>query len=180
IRNRFDSVVIVPTVDRELAAPRRCCSATAGGRPVISCTCGAPTCWSNRRAYGATDSKYRRCASAYNVPNASDDFPDPEIPVKTTSASRGTSTSTLRRLCSLAPRTCTKRSSGSWLTLSPYPIAAAAPHGVTPGVPCGHAPLREDPADRAGALRGTAGRRLHLRTSPPGHGHGVRRPQRMR
>src|ERR1700709_2463107 len=46
------------------------------------------------------------------VPNASDDLPDPETPVKTTSASRGTSTSTLRRLCSRAPRTRTQGSVG--------------------------------------------------------------------
>src|SRR6478609_1102734 len=112
---------MVPTVDREVGAPRRCCNATAGGSPVISCTCGAPTCCSSRRAYGATDSKYRRCASAYNVPKASDDFPDPDTPVNTTIASRGTSTSTLRRLCSLAPRTRTKWSIGSVVTRPPYP-----------------------------------------------------------
>lgn len=64
IRSRFDSVVTVPTDERELGAPRRCWSATAGGSPLISSTLGAPTCWISRRAYGATDSKYRRWASA--------------------------------------------------------------------------------------------------------------------
>ncbi len=31
MRSRFDSVVTVPTVDLDVAEPRRCCSATAGG-----------------------------------------------------------------------------------------------------------------------------------------------------
>src|SRR5690606_20638891 len=43
----------------------------------------------------------------------SEDFPEPETPVKATIASRGMSTSTLRRLCSPAPRTRTKPSGGS-------------------------------------------------------------------
>ena len=64
IRRRFDSVVTVPTVDRDVPAPLRCCSAIAGGSPVMSSTFGAPAGSSRRRAYGATDSKYRRCASA--------------------------------------------------------------------------------------------------------------------
>src|SRR3954447_10376642 len=38
------------------------------------------------------------------VSNASDDFPEPESPVNTMSCSRGSSRSTLRRLCSRAPR----------------------------------------------------------------------------
>ena len=57
IRSRFDNVVTVPTVDRDDAAPRRCCRATAGGSPVMSSTLGAPAGSSNRLAYGATDSK---------------------------------------------------------------------------------------------------------------------------
>ena len=57
IRSRFDSVVTVPTDDRDDADPRRCCSATAGGSPVMSSTFGAPVGSSSRRAYGATDSK---------------------------------------------------------------------------------------------------------------------------
>ncbi|CFE46987.1 Uncharacterised protein [Mycobacterium tuberculosis] len=39
------------------------------------------------------------------VSNASEDLPDPDNPVKTISASRGRSRSTLRRLCSRAPLT---------------------------------------------------------------------------
>src|SRR4051794_25416362 len=38
------------------------------------------------------------------VSNASEDFPDPDKPVKTISVSRGSSMETLRRLCSRAPR----------------------------------------------------------------------------
>ncbi len=64
ILSRLDRVVTVPTVDREVADPLRCWSATAGGRPVMSSTFGAPVGSSRRRAYGATDSKYLRCASA--------------------------------------------------------------------------------------------------------------------
>ena len=49
--------ILIYAVLRLLAAPRRCCRATAGGSPVISPTFGALTCCSRRRAYGATDSK---------------------------------------------------------------------------------------------------------------------------
>src|SRR3954471_24614924 len=38
------------------------------------------------------------------VSNASEDFPEPDRPVNTTSLSRGISTSTFLRLCSRAPR----------------------------------------------------------------------------
>src|SRR5271154_4059775 len=38
------------------------------------------------------------------VSKASEDFPEPDSPVKTTSLSRGISTSTFFRLCSRAPR----------------------------------------------------------------------------
>jgi excinuclease ABC subunit A len=71
IRTLLEIVVTLPTDERALAVPRCCCSATAGGSPSIESTSGTPT-WSMRRlAYGETDSKYRRCASAYKVPNAS-------------------------------------------------------------------------------------------------------------
>ena len=42
IRSRLDRVVTVPTVDRDVAEPRCCCNATAGGSPVMSSTLGAP------------------------------------------------------------------------------------------------------------------------------------------
>jgi hypothetical protein len=48
------------------------------------------------------------------VPNAREDLPDPETPVNATILSRGTSTSTFLRLFSLAPRTRTNASVGSF------------------------------------------------------------------
>src|SRR3954447_1064433 len=47
------------------------------------------------------------------VPKASDDLPDPEIPVKATRASRGASTSTPLRLCTRVPKTRTHGSISS-------------------------------------------------------------------
>ena len=46
-----------------------------------------------------------RWVSAATVPNTSDDFPDPETPVKTTSWRFGMSTEMSLRLFSRAPRT---------------------------------------------------------------------------
>jgi len=43
MRNKFDSVVTLPTLERVLAVPRCCCSATAGGKPSIVSTSGTPT-----------------------------------------------------------------------------------------------------------------------------------------
>ena len=40
MRSRFESVVTLPTDERVVGAPRCCCSATAGGRPVIVSTFG--------------------------------------------------------------------------------------------------------------------------------------------
>ena len=45
-----------------------------------------------------SDSMYRRCPSAYTVSNASDDLPDPDTPVTTTSWSLGSSTEIFLRL----------------------------------------------------------------------------------
>src|SRR5215213_9739303 len=81
MRRRFDRVVTLPTDDRVVGVPRCCWRATA--------------------------SRYRRWASAYRVPKASDDLPDPDTPVNTTRASRGMSTSTPFRLWVRAPRTDT-------------------------------------------------------------------------
>ena len=50
MRSELDSVVTVPTVERELGVPRRCWSATAGGSPVIISTLGLWPCWISRRA----------------------------------------------------------------------------------------------------------------------------------
>src|SRR5215207_4740056 len=46
------------------------------------------------------------------VSKASDDFPEPDSPVNTTSLSRGITRSTFLRLCSRAPRTAMTRASG--------------------------------------------------------------------
>ena len=48
------------------------------------------------------------------VSKASEDLPEPESPVKTISASRGSSTWTSRRLCSRAPRTIRRSATGLW------------------------------------------------------------------
>src|SRR5919206_2560183 len=47
------------------------------------------------------------------VSKASDDFPDPDRPVKTISRSRGSSMLTFLRLCSRAPRTISVSDMGS-------------------------------------------------------------------
>lgn len=57
IRSEFESVVTVPTEEREVGEERRCSRETAGGSPSISPTFGAPTWWISRLAYGATDSR---------------------------------------------------------------------------------------------------------------------------
>src|SRR3954471_16021884 len=46
------------------------------------------------------------------VSNASEDFPEPDNPVNTTSRSRGISTSMFFKLCSRAPRIAITRASG--------------------------------------------------------------------
>src|SRR5436305_5120699 len=112
MRSRFDRVVTLPTEDRVVGAPRCCWRATAGGSPSMASTSGTPSWWNSRRAYGETDSKYRRWASAYRVPNARDDLPDPDTPVNTTRASRGMATSAFFRLWVLAPRTETNPVNG--------------------------------------------------------------------
>ena len=68
-------------------------------------TSGLSICPKNWRAYADKDSTYRRCPSAKMVSKASDDFPEPDSPVNTTNAFRGSSIETSLRLCSRAPRT---------------------------------------------------------------------------
>src|SRR5579875_1917440 len=60
------------------------------------------------------------------VSKASDDLPEPETPVSTTSASRGMATSTLRRLCSCAPwiRICRCARDGPPVLRASRPFAA--------------------------------------------------------
>jgi hypothetical protein len=96
--------VTVPTVERGLREVVRCSIEIAGESPSIESTSGFSICSRNCRAYADSDSTYRRCPSAKIVSNASDDLPEPETPVMTTSLSRGMSTSMFLRLCSRAPR----------------------------------------------------------------------------
>src|ERR1700726_3757397 len=71
------------------------------------------------------------------VSKASEDLPDPESPVKTMSASRGSSRFTSFRLCSLAPRMT------RWLAAD-----AACLGGIGPIVPQLRAGLRGEIAER--------------------------------
>lgn len=50
IRSELDSIVTVPTEEREPGEERRCSSETAGGSPVTESTFGAPIWWMSRRA----------------------------------------------------------------------------------------------------------------------------------
>ncbi|MFC5043768.1 hypothetical protein ACFPT5_22260 [Ornithinimicrobium kibberense] len=52
------AVVTVPTVERDdIPPPRPCSSATVGGSPRTSRTCGSTAAWMSRRAKGATESR---------------------------------------------------------------------------------------------------------------------------
>src|ERR1700712_2737301 len=96
---------MVPTVDLGFFEVDFWSIETAGDSPSMKSTSGLSICPRNCRAYEDNDSTYRRCPSAKMVSKASEDFPEPDKPVKTTSESRGMEMSTLRRLCSRAPRT---------------------------------------------------------------------------
>src|SRR5271170_6714682 len=100
---------MVPTVDRGLRLADFWSMDTAGLSPSMKSTSGLSIWPRNCRAYADSDSTYRRCPSAKIVSNARLDFPDPDSPVNTISASRGKSSETSFRLCSRAPRT-TRRS----------------------------------------------------------------------
>src|SRR4051812_7152796 len=95
---------MVPTVDRGLRDADFWSMEMAGDRPSMKSTSGLSIWPRNWRAYAESDSTYRRWPSAYTVSKAREDFPDPDRPVNTTSASRGRSRSTFFRLCSRAPR----------------------------------------------------------------------------
>src|SRR3989454_3691775 len=99
------------------------------------------------------------------VSKASEDLPEPESPVRTTSWSRGSSTSMFLRLCSRAPRT-TIRSlamdhhyggpAGSLPTLRrPRPPRVVTPSrpATPPAPPPGPGPLAARPPGPAGAPR---------------------------
>ena len=97
---------MVPTVERGFFEVDFWSIDTAGESPSMKSTSGLSTCPRNMRAYEESDSTYRRCPSAKIVSKASEDFPDPDSPVKTTIASRGMVRSTFLRLFSRAP--CTR------------------------------------------------------------------------
>src|SRR3954470_12140631 len=98
------SSVAVATVDRAFFTVFFCSIAIAGRIPSISSTSGRSIRSRNCRTYVDIDSTNRRCPSAYSVLNASDDFPDPDGPVRTVSWRCGISTETFLRLCVRAPR----------------------------------------------------------------------------
>src|SRR5437016_3705414 len=98
------SSVAVATVDRAFFTEFFCSIAMAGRIPSISSTSGRSMRSRNCRTYVDIDSTNRRCPSAYSVLKASDDFPDPDGPVRTVSWRCGISTETFLRLCVRAPR----------------------------------------------------------------------------
>ena len=79
-----------------------CSIAIAGGMPSISSTSGLDILPRNCLAYDERLSAKRLWPSANNVSKASDDFPEPEIPVITTNLPRGISTVISLRLFTLA------------------------------------------------------------------------------
>ncbi|KAG1242876.1 hypothetical protein G6F65_022772 [Rhizopus arrhizus] len=95
---------MVPTVERGLCPAAFCSIEMAGERPSIKSTSGLSISWRNWRAYAERLSTYRRWPSAYSVSNASEDLPEPDKPVTTTSLWRGRSSETFLRLWVRAPR----------------------------------------------------------------------------
>src|SRR3954447_9842278 len=95
---------MVPTVERGLLPEDFCEIEIDGLNPLIWSTSGLGIWPKNWRANVDRLSTYRRWPSAYSVSNASELLPLPETPVRQISLFRGSVTSTLRRLCSRAPR----------------------------------------------------------------------------
>ena len=81
-----------------------CSMAIAGGMPSIASTSGFVILPRNCLAYDERLSANRRCPSAKSVSNASEDLPEPDIPVITTNLPRGISTVIFLRLLTFAPR----------------------------------------------------------------------------
>ncbi len=98
------SSVAVATVERAFFTEFFCSIEIAGRIPSISSTSGRSMRSRNCRTYVDMDSTNRLCPSAYNVLNASDDFPEPDGPVITVNCRCGMSTETFFRLCVRAPR----------------------------------------------------------------------------
>ena len=95
--------VVVATVERGLRVVTFCSIAIAGGIPSMESTSGLLIRPRNCLAYEDRLSEKRRCPSAYNVSKTSEDFPEPEMPVTTTSSSLGISRVRFLRLLTLAP-----------------------------------------------------------------------------
>src|SRR5207237_4194758 len=98
------SSVAVATVDRAFFTEFFCSMAIAGRIPSISSTSGRSMRSRNCRTYVDIDSTNLRWPSAYSVLKASEDFPEPDGPVRTVSWRWGISTETFLRLCVRAPR----------------------------------------------------------------------------
>src|SRR3989339_924404 len=101
---------MVATVERGLFERLFWSIEIAGESPTISSTSGFCIWRRNWRAYDESDSTYLLWPSAKIVSNAKEDFPEPEIPVKTIILLRGISTVIFLRLCVLAPLTIIKSS----------------------------------------------------------------------
>ena len=80
-----------------------CSMAIAGGMPSMDSTSGLLILPRNWRAYEDRLSAKRLCPSANKVSKANDDFPEPEMPVTTTSLFLGISTVMSLRLLTFAP-----------------------------------------------------------------------------
>ena len=129
----------VPTVESGVPRESFCSRATVGGTPSSRSTSGRASGRMNWRTYVDRQSRNRRWPSANSTSNASVDLPEPETPVTATSASRGMSTSMLRRLCSRAPTTRIAR-----------PLASALARRAAVGMRTTVAGRLDAPAQRRG------------------------------
>ena len=102
-RRKSYTSVVVATVERGLRTLTFCSMAMAGGTPSMESTSGLFILPRNWRAYDERLSANLLWPSANRVSNASEDLPEPEIPVITTSFPRGISTEMFFRLFTLAP-----------------------------------------------------------------------------
>lgn len=97
--------VAVPTVERELAPIRSWSTTIAALRLRSPSTSGRLGAGMNDWMKLGYVSLMSRWDSAAIVPKTSEDFPEPDTPVKTVSRRLGMSTETSRRLFARAPRT---------------------------------------------------------------------------
>lgn len=94
----------VPTVDREPAPIRSWSTTMAALRLCRPSTSGRPRLGMNDWMKAVYVSLIMRCDSAAMVPKTSEDFPEPETPVKTVRRRLGMSSERSARLFSRAPR----------------------------------------------------------------------------